>query len=68
MYPDTVCIKQHPARPGVYGKSILGMQEYIKANALHDARILFLHTGGTPLFYDFLAKEGAGNTRCKFRS
>ena len=53
-----------PLDPVYTAKAFWGMQEYIKANALHDARILFLHTGGTPLFYDFLVKEGAGNTRC----
>ena len=38
------------------------VQEYIREKQLKDRRILFLHTGGAPLFYDFLAKEGAETT------
>ena len=45
-------------------KAFWGMQQYIKENNITDKRILFLHTGGTPLFYDFLAKEGAEEKRC----
>lgn len=71
-YDDRIreCIRTQYARnsipldPVYTAKAFWGMQEYIKAHELHDARILFLHTGGTPLFYDFLAKEGAGNEKC----
>lgn len=34
------------------GKAFMGMTEYIKD--IHDKNILFLHTGGTPLFFDAL--------------
>jgi len=38
------------------GKAFWGMQEYIKANDIKDKNILFIHTGGTPLFFDTLEK------------
>ncbi len=34
------------------GKAFMGMSEYIKD--IHDKNILFIHTGGTPLFFDEL--------------
>ena len=42
------------------GKSFYGMTEYIRRLCVRDRDILFLHTGGTPLFFDALknAKEG----------
>ncbi|RKM59639.1 pyridoxal-phosphate dependent enzyme [Butyrivibrio sp. XB500-5] len=36
------------------GKAFCGMKDYIKKNNLEDKKILFIHTGGTPLFFDFL--------------
>ncbi|MDC3423486.1 pyridoxal-phosphate dependent enzyme [Aquibacillus sp. 3ASR75-11] len=36
------------------GKAFWGMKEYIKKNNITDKRILFIHTGGTPLFFDNL--------------
>lgn len=36
------------------GKAFLGMQEYIKDNSIKEKNILFIHTGGTPLFFDVL--------------
>jgi len=36
------------------GKSFWGMKEYIKENKIKNKRILFIHTGGTPLFFDNL--------------
>lgn len=47
-----------PLDPVYTAKAFWGMQEYIREEHLKECRILFLHTGGTPLFYDFLAKEG----------
>lgn len=38
------------------GKAFWGMQEYIKENDITDKNILFIHTGGTPLFFDALEK------------
>lgn len=39
------------------GKAFWGMKEYIKLNKIVDKRILFIHTGGTPLFFDDLEKH-----------
>jgi D-cysteine desulfhydrase len=36
------------------GKGFWGMKEYIKKNYITDKKILFIHTGGTPLFFDKL--------------
>ncbi len=36
------------------GKAFWGMEEYIKENMLFNKNLLFLHTGGTPLFFDML--------------
>ncbi len=36
------------------GKAFLGMKKYIKENKIEDKRILFIHTGGTPLYFDDL--------------
>lgn len=36
------------------GKGFWGMKEYIKENQIIGKNILFIHTGGTPLFFDDL--------------
>lgn len=36
------------------GKAYWGMMNYIKNNNISDKNILFIHTGGTPLFFDDL--------------
>ncbi len=41
------------------GKAFWGMKEYIKKNDIKGKNILFIHTGGTPLFFDDL--EGLTN-------
>lgn len=38
------------------GKAFWGMQEYIEEHQISDKNILFIHTGGTPLFFDVLNK------------
>lgn len=51
------------ASDGVYldmtytGKAFYGMMEYLKENKVCGKNILFLHTGGAPLFFDFLEAE-----------
>ena len=35
------------------GKAFFGMLEYIKKQKISDKNILFIHTGGTPLFFDY---------------
>ncbi len=41
------------------GKAFHGMLEYIRENNIRGKNILFLHTGGLPLFFDFLEDERA---------
>lgn len=38
------------------GKAFLGMKKYIKENGIEGKKILFIHTGGTPLFFDDFGK------------
>jgi D-cysteine desulfhydrase len=38
------------------GKAFWGMIEYLKENKVKDSRVLFIHTGGLPLFFDNLNK------------
>lgn len=45
-----------PLDPIYTGKSYWGMLEYIRNNKIHDKKILFIHTGGTPLFFDKLGE------------
>ena len=37
------------------GKAFMGMSEYIYE--ISDKNILFIHTGGTPLFFDALGRR-----------
>ena len=37
-------------------KAFMGMCEYINENEISGKNILFIHTGGTPLFFDSLMK------------
>lgn len=46
-----------PLDPTYTGKAFWGMKEYIEENKLSDCNVLFIHTGGTPLFYDHLAEQ-----------
>jgi len=36
------------------GKAFWGMEEYIKENVIKEKKMLFIHTGGTPIFFDNL--------------
>lgn len=36
------------------GKAFWGMNEYVKEKQISNSKILFIHTGGTPLFFDDL--------------
>ncbi|MGN0818799.1 MAG: 1-aminocyclopropane-1-carboxylate deaminase/D-cysteine desulfhydrase [Christensenellaceae bacterium] len=38
------------------GKAFYGMIDYIKNNKIVNKNVLFIHTGGTPLFFDYLRK------------
>lgn len=39
------------------GKAFYGMVKYLEENHIQGKNVLFLHTGGTPLFFDFLENE-----------
>lgn len=39
------------------GKAFYGMVKYLEEHQIQGKQILFLHTGGTPLFFDFLEQE-----------
>lgn len=45
------------------GKAFWGMTEYVKEKQISNSKVLFIHTGGTPLFFDDLnsrkSKENA---------
>ncbi|MDC7291380.1 pyridoxal-phosphate dependent enzyme [Blautia schinkii] len=51
------------ASDGVYldmtytGKAFYGMIKYLEEHGISGKNILFLHTGGVPLFFDFLEEE-----------
>ena len=47
-----------PLDPTYTGKAFAGMLDFIEEHDIRGANILFLHTGGTPLFYDYLLGEG----------
>lgn len=44
-----------PLDPTYTGKALRGMLDYLRDHDIHGKNILFLHTGGTPLFFDELA-------------
>ena len=39
------------------GKAFYGMCRYLEEHNITDKNILFIHTGGTPLFFDYLDKK-----------
>ena len=46
-----------PLDPTYTGKALLGMLDCLTDRGISGKNILFLHTGGTPLFFDMLAGE-----------
>lgn len=40
--------------PTYVGKAFFGMDDWILKNNIHDSNILFIHTGGLPLWFDLL--------------
>ena len=46
------CEKGIPLDPTYTGKAFYGMKEYIQKHRLENKKILFIHTGGVPLFFD----------------
>ena len=43
-----------PLDPIYTGKAFWGMQDYLKQNGITGKKVLFIHTGGTPLFFDYI--------------
>lgn len=48
-----------PLDPIYTAKAFWGMSEYIREAGIRNSRILFLHTGGTPLFFDYLRAQNS---------
>lgn len=46
-----------PMDPTYTGKAFWGMERYVTENLIEGKNILFIHTGGTPLFFDYLGKK-----------
>lgn len=46
-----------PLDPTYTGKAFRGMKEYIKKHGITGKNILFIHTGGTPIFYDWMRQR-----------
>lgn len=47
-----------PLDPVYTGKAFRGMLAYLKERQLSGRNILFIHTGGAPLFFDYLNNKG----------
>jgi D-cysteine desulfhydrase len=43
-----------PLDPVYSGKAFLGMRDYLRDNNIQGKRILFIHTGGLPIFFDYV--------------
>lgn len=54
---EEFCRNGIPMDPTYTGKAFWGMKEYLREKKIADSQILFIHTGGTPLFYDCLGNE-----------
>lgn len=55
---DDVLVKYGiPLDPTYTGKAFFGMEQYLRRERVTGKNILFLHTGGTPLFFDGLQKR-----------
>lgn len=46
-----------PLDPTYTGKAFAGMLDYVEREHIQGKRILFIHTGGTPLFFDGIAPQ-----------
>ena len=53
-----------PLDPVYTGKAFWGMLNYIKKNKISRKKILFLHTGGTPLFFDYQRSKKCNTPVC----
>lgn len=51
---EQLTVNGMPLDPTYTGKAFWGMQDYLAQNDVTGKRILFVHTGGTPLFFDYM--------------
>lgn len=49
---EMMCEHAIPMDSTYVGKAYFGMKQYIKSEKIENKNILFIHTGGTPLFFD----------------
>jgi D-cysteine desulfhydrase len=54
-------ITQHgiPMDSTYTGKAFAGMADYLKRFSIVEKNILFIHTGGTPLFFDYFGNRNS---------
>lgn len=57
MIEKVMCAEAVPMDSTYVGKAFWGMCRYVEENDIKDKNILFIHTGGTPLFFDFLNRQ-----------
>jgi len=46
-----------PLDPTYTGKAFWGMEQWVEEHGVSNKNILFLHTGGTPLYFDYLSQD-----------
>lgn len=46
-----------PLDPTYTGKAFFGMSQFLEENIVENKNILFIHTGGTPLFFDYYKEK-----------
>lgn len=56
-----ICKEGIPADSTYVGKAFYGMCRYIEEHQIVGKKILFIHTGGAPLFFDYLDRKEQGN-------
>lgn len=52
-----------PTDPTYTAKALLGLEAYASEHGVRNSDILFLHTGGLPLFFDYLSRNRSGVTK-----
>ena len=50
---EQMIINGMPLDPTYTGKAFWGMMDYLNKNEIQGKKVLFIHTGGTPLFFDY---------------
>lgn len=57
LIKNIMCTEGIPLDLTYTGKAYWGMNNYIQENAIKNKNILFIHTGGTPIFFDNIRKD-----------